>query len=704
MTITTRLRVRAALPALIMALPAIAATAGESLDEIDEIDEIVVTADLLGRKADELPASLTLLGAAEVDALALQHFEELVSVVPNLNWSGDGHRARYFQIRGVGELEQYQGAPNPSVGFLVDDIDFSGIGTVATTFDIERIEVLRGPQGSRYGANALAGLVYMKSTRPSAGRNGRVRLGVGGDDFRSAGIAFGGKLSGTERALFRFSAEQHDSAGFRQNAFLGRNDTHGRDELTLRGRLFLEPTDAIEINVATLYADIDNGYDAFALDNSYTVLSDRPGRDAQRSTGASVRVDWFVDERKTLTSITAFADSDIDFDFDADWGNDDSWDPYTYDYTVANGRSRRTLSQELRLASSGIDAFDWLAGVYALRLDDGLQTINRGEYVDPFFDFSDSLDESFASDYRADSVAAFGQLERTIGDRTRVAIGLRIERRAADYRDTAGLTASPDETMVGGEVTLSHDLDRGGTAYASLSKGLKAGGVNLGVVPEGRREFAEEALWNLEAGLRGEVAGGAVRYSAAVFGHRRDDQQVRTSVQLIAGDPASFVFFTDNAATGKAVGVEAEVDWLVDDHWQVHARVGLLDATFDDYRSDLADLGGRRQAHAPGYTFAAGAEWRGDSGWFARVDVHGKDAFYFDVSHDQKSAAYEVVNARIGFDAQRWSALVWARNIFDTDYAVRGFYFGNEPPDFPDTLYTRLGDPRQIGMTIDLRF
>jgi len=76
--------------------------------------------------------------------------------VPNLNWSGDGNRARYFQIRGVGELEQYQGAPNPSIGFLIDDIDFSGIGTVATLFDIQSVEVLRGSQGSRYGASAIA--------------------------------------------------------------------------------------------------------------------------------------------------------------------------------------------------------------------------------------------------------------------------------------------------------------------------------------------------------------------------------------------------------------------------------------------------------------------------------------------------------------------------------------------------------------------
>ncbi|MDZ7644240.1 MAG: TonB-dependent receptor plug domain-containing protein [Woeseiaceae bacterium] len=136
-------------------------------DEV--LEEIIVTADFRERRAAELSPSVKVLDDTAIEERAVQHFEELIASVPNLNWSGDGHRARYFQIRGVGELEQYEGAPNPSVGFLIDDIDFSGIGTIATLFDIEQIEVLRGPQGTRFGANALAGLIYVQSREPSAG-------------------------------------------------------------------------------------------------------------------------------------------------------------------------------------------------------------------------------------------------------------------------------------------------------------------------------------------------------------------------------------------------------------------------------------------------------------------------------------------------------------------------------------------------------
>ncbi|MDH5246229.1 MAG: TonB-dependent receptor plug domain-containing protein, partial [Betaproteobacteria bacterium] len=268
------------------------------------IEEIIVTADFRERAASEIPASVTTLDAEEVAQLAVQHFEELINVVPNLNWSGDGHRARYLQIRGVGELEQYQGAPNPSVGFLIDDIDFSGIGSIATTFDIDRIEVLRGPQGTRYGANALAGLVYVQSAPPSAEREGRVQVTAGGDDALAGGIAVGGPLAADDALLFRASAHHHRSNGFRDNRFLQREDTNGRDETSIRGRLRWLASHALSVDVAALYADIDNGYDAFAIDNSFTMLSDNPGRDAQRSVGGSLRIEWSGWSRATLTSIT----------------------------------------------------------------------------------------------------------------------------------------------------------------------------------------------------------------------------------------------------------------------------------------------------------------------------------------------------------------------------------------------------------------
>jgi outer membrane receptor protein involved in Fe transport len=658
----------------------------------ETIDEIVVTADFRERPANELPTSVSVVSGDDIREAVQQHFEDLVNVIPNLNWSGDGHRARYFQIRGIGELEQYEGAPNPSVGFLIDDIDFSGIGTVATLFDMESVEVLRGPQGSRYGANALAGLVYMRSTTPSAERDGRLQLTVGDDDALSVGAAFGGALDDAETVLFRVSGQRHESDGFRNNSYLGRDDTNGRDETSLRARLRASINDNLEMNVAALYTDIDDGYDAFSIDNSYTMLSDKPGRDAQESIGASLRFDWSGPLAGTLTSITSFADSNIDFSFDADWGNDDSWNPVTYDYVSLTDRERRTLSQEFRFVAQS-----WLLGVYALNLAEDLQMINRGVYYDPFYDFADSLNDVFGSDFESTSVAAFGQSDWQLGDATTLSAGLRFEHRTADYIDTTGTSADPSESMWGGELSLAHDLNGGLMGYVALSRGYKAGGFNLGPVPPGRRTFGDEVLWSLEAGVKASLSDGRVLVNAAVFSSQRDDQQVRISEQLNPNDPASFVFYTINDADGgETRGLEADLRWFVTDTFEVYASLGLL-------RSKLG-ASGRDLAHAPRYTLAVGAIYRSANGFFARLDASARDEFYFDVSHDQASQAYELLHARIGYEGENWLVQLWGRNLADENYAVRGFYFGNEPPDFPATLYTRLGDPRQIGVTLERRF
>ena len=166
-------------------------------------------------------------------------------------------------------------------------------------------------------------------------------------------------------------------------------------------------------------------------------------------------------------------------------------------------------------------------------------------------------------------------------------------------------------------------------------------------------------------------------------------------------DPASFVFFTDNAGRGRSLGLEAEVRWLAADGVEIYGGLGLLDAEFEDFDGPNGNLDGRDQAHAPGYNASLGAVFTSNRGFYARVDIQAQDSFYFGVSHDQKSEAYELVNLRLGYRQDNWSAEIWGRNLFDEEYAVRGFFFGNEPPDFGDELYIRRGDPQQVGITFE---
>jgi outer membrane receptor protein involved in Fe transport len=338
------------LPCLLaVALPFVAAAQAPT-----PLEEVVVTAGLRPTTAATHAGGVTVLAGAEVTDAAVVHLEELLPLVPSLSWAGASSRPRYFQLRGIGELEQYQGAPNPSLGFLVDEIDFSGIGMIASLFDVDQVEVLRGPQGTRFGANALAGLIKLKTRDPAAAPSLDVETGVGDDGLWTAGIAVGGGLPpgrGLD-AAWRAVLHRAVSDGFRRNAHLGRDDTNGRDETTARLKFRLESAAGWQADLGLMYADFDNGYDAFAIDNSFRTLSDRPGRDAQRSTGAALDIAWPVVGARTLRSITTWAESDIEASFDGDWGNDTDWGAAgPYDYFSRTLRERRTLSQDLRLMS-----------------------------------------------------------------------------------------------------------------------------------------------------------------------------------------------------------------------------------------------------------------------------------------------------------------------------------------------------------------
>jgi len=686
---------------------------------------VVVASQLRAAELASVPASLTVLDRATVEAAAVQHFEELIPLVPNLNWSGEGSRARYFQVRGTGELEQYQGAPNPSVGFLVDDIDLSGLGGVATSFDVDRVEVLRGPQGTRYGANALAGLVYVESAAPTATPEARVTVTAGSEDTLAAGAVVSGPLGGPGAALAgRIAVQQYRSDGFRNNVYLGRDDTSDRDELTARARLHWQPSAGIDLHLTALHVDLDNGYDDFALDSGFTTRSDVPGEDSQETDAAALKATLPLGAAAELTSISTVASSDSVYAFDADWGNPGFWAPFTYDFTTRIARGRDTLTQELRLASRPGHAWlgaDGVAGVYLQDLREDVAEAYTANCpaatcgVDLIYDADDTATRSR---YDATNLAAYAELGWAPGPATRLTAGLRREVRDAEYTDSAGNRVDPVDRMWGGDLTLTRELGTGGAAPATvwgrIARGYRAGGFNPSVLAfpgeERGLEFSPESLWNYEVGVRGGDRDGHWWAAASVFLQDRVDPQVKIPGQL-ASDPNTFVFLTENAERARIEGLELEARWrpaapAFAGRLTLGAALGLLDTEIREFTARPA-LEGREQAHAPGYTLALTGEWRTPAGWFGRAELGARDGFVIDYcqvdscsSPDPETDPYQVLDLAAGREWGPWSVTAWVRNLLNETYAVRGFFFGNEPPDFVPTLYTRPGDPRQLGVTV----
>ena len=200
-----------------------------------EIEEVIVTSEFRNATLLDTAASITIFDDSIIKNRQAKHLEELLNLAPNVNFSSGASRGRFIQIRGIGERSQFIEPLNPSVGILVDGIDFTGIAGAATTMDIKQVEILRGPQGTLYGANALAGLINLTSNQPTENAQGKLSLAIGSHNTKTMAGAMGGSLSSDVN--YRVAVQSHTSDGYITNDFLIKDDTDNIDELSLRAIL-----------------------------------------------------------------------------------------------------------------------------------------------------------------------------------------------------------------------------------------------------------------------------------------------------------------------------------------------------------------------------------------------------------------------------------------------------------------------------------
>ena len=355
---------------------------GNVVPVLPQLPETIVTGELWESELQKTTASITVLDQAALKDKGVQHFEDVINAIPNLTWTGGTSRPRYIQIRGIGENSQFEGeTPDSTVRFLVDDLDFTGVGTIGNLFDVQQVEVLRGPQAGAFGANAAGGMIRIVTNNPTPYWTGQAESTIGNDSLFAGGFAVGGPLleKDPEKLTFRFALHQLTQDGFRENVFLNRDDTNERDELSSRLKIRWLANEDWEVNGTVLYADFDNGYDEFSLGNTeFKTFSDSPGQDVQKTKAGSLRATWFGQDDFTLTSVTSVVENDSIYSYDADWGAGyfaASGTPAESGYFgfLSVDRRRDVYSEEMRLDSKDKkDAFGfidrWTLGLYYLSL------------------------------------------------------------------------------------------------------------------------------------------------------------------------------------------------------------------------------------------------------------------------------------------------------------------------------------------------
>ena len=663
------------------------------------LEVITISGDFRTTSLQRTASSLSVIASDEISARNAQNLEEIIARTPNVNFSSGSQRARYYQIRGIGERSQFKEPINPSVGLVIDGIDFSGIGSIASTFDVEQVEVYRGPQGTRFGANAMAGMINITSNAPTDSFEGKVRLSAGNYDSYSAGLVLSGPA--TEKVNYRLAVEQYNSDGFIENDFLNRDDTNNRDELTLRGKLAIVASKDLTIDITAFVADFDNGYDAFSLDNTRHTLSDQPGFDRQDTKALAAKFSYQGFNNFTVETIVSYADSTLDYGYDEDWSFVGIRPGWEYSSTDHYFRDKTSTTFELRAVSvPGGEIFNgstaWVTGLYYKQEDEDL--LRQYTY----------LSSDYSSTFDTDNIAAFVQFDSQLSQKLSLTTGLRVERRNSEYNDSEQLSFDPSDTMVGGKLVLSYQMDVNNLFYGSVNRGYKAGGANTdGSLPSNLREFSPEYLWNYELGYKVSLFDNQAYVRSAVFYMDRDEMQVRTSYLEEREDGSTdFVSYLGNAASGNNIGIELEAGWQVTTELEIYGAIGLLNTEYDGFiDADGNDKSGDEQAHAPSYQFNLGLNYQLSDHLLVNISVDGKDEFLFSDSHQEKSEAIEVVNISVSYSQDDWQVKLWARNLFDEEYASRGFYFGNDPRDeYSAKAYYQLAEPAVFGATFDYAF
>ena len=671
------------------------------------LDPIVVGADFRDKNLSAVTGGVSVITEERLYDRASQAFEDVIGEVPNVNFSSGASRAHFIQIRGIGERSQYVTPINPSVGIMVDGIDLSQSALGVTLFDLKQIEVLRGPQGTTFGANGMAGVINIESNEPTKETQGHIELTAGDYNTYAFGAAVGGTLI-KDKLIGRLSVYKNSSDGYMENTYLGREDTNNIDELTTRVKLRWFASDNHTVDLTYLHADIDNGYDAWSLYNDRETHSDQPGKDTRKSDALALKSTYQLNSKMHLVSALSYSDSSSEYSYDEDWSYEGEFDPdWAYSSFDQYLRDRTQFDADIRMVSDADGRIfngstDWTFGVYYKDYNEDM--IRNYTY----------LDAPFTSSYDTTNTAIYGQLDTALNAKLTLVTGLRVEWWDAGYSDSERVAIDTDETLWGGKIGLNYRIDNQQMGYITLSKGYKPGGVNADSIlaenlPQAQ-SYETETLWNVDMGVNGKYFNDTLVNRLNLFYGKRKDQQVKSSIVLPREDGSTqFIDYLTNAAEGTYYGLELETNYYPTDALHLYGSLGLLKAEFDDYvdpNPDAIDMTGRTPAQSPEYTYNFGFDYLFFESWTFKANVEGKGSYYFSNRHNEKAPSYALVNSALEYTNGALSASVWVRNLTDEEYYVRGFgSFGNNPAKFYETeLYTQLGAPRTFGVTLSYDF
>jgi iron complex outermembrane recepter protein len=678
-------------------------------------EEIVISADFFNTPLMQSANSVSAISSAAIQMRGAQHLEETFSSVPNLSWSSAGSRSRFVQLRGLGDLEQFQDPKYyPSVGINIDNIELGSNAAAASLFGIEQVEVLRGPQGTRFGSSGHAGLINLISARPSEEFRTSLSTGFGNYGQKNLGLISSGALS--NNLLGRLSLQQNEGDGYVKNHFLNTDESNGYQEKNLRGMLEWQAKDDLSVTFNLLHFNSSNGYDSWSLNGARDTQSDQPGKDDTELYAAAIGARWSINNNYELSLSYSLNHSDNDYGYDADWVNNNfcTTDPActAFDFDQATESFNRDSKQQvLDIRLNALDE-KMVAGLYIKNSDEDLVY----QYQSLFFGNFSSV-----SGYSAKRYALYGQYQFTLGNKLNLVSGIRLERYSDDYSDTNLFVSTSSENLLGGELSLEYLLNDT-LLYASLTQSEKPGGVNTSASANAvwmsalfqtftadKLRFETETLINKEIGLKRYFFSDALSLRAALFHTSRNQAQLESWMwDATAG---LWIGYLDSTSDANNYGAEFEGNYQASTDLELFFSMGLLEtkinnlSVFDLDLNSFVSRNNREQAKAPNWQYSVGGEYSINSNLTLKIEVEGRDQSYYGYYHDGQLDGYNLMHASINYQLGDVALTLWSRNLTNEDYAVHGLYFAADARNgWQNEIYRQFGAPRTFGLNASYSF
>jgi iron complex outermembrane receptor protein len=677
-----------------------------------QLEEVIVTAQKRAQSVQDVPVAISAFGEDELIAMDVKGFQSIVLNTPGLSGSADADTQSVLTIRGIGTGAFSPGADN-SVGTYFNEVPVSrNIGGMGY-LDVERIEVVKGPQGTLFGRNTSSGAISITNNFAVLGETtGSVR-GAAGDEGQLLveGI---GNFAVSDSFALRVAARHDERDGTFENGVTG-DELNGRDHDQVRVGFSWAASDAVLVNwywenfqMQNRWQMVDNfglwGNDVFADEIN---VNGQPEQKIDANLSV-LKVAWDINETLSLTSTTGYYNSDIvALPTDADTGDVpivDFIEPWDLEQ----------ITQEFRINGGGGD-LNWFVGVSFY--EETAQAVSRVTiYEDPGLDvlFGDEglclvaqdfgLEcgvhvESSDAENTTTSYAVFGDVTWDVSDRLALTLGLRYTDEEKEMDLATPLTDSTTTALIGAvtgaannaifsftpgairgsdswtsvdpRLAVDYKLTDDVLLYASYAKGFKSGGFNRQPTIAGGTDilaFEPEENDAYEVGFKVEFLDRRARLNVSMFTYDYSDYQLETN------DNASILI--QNVADLDTSGVEIDATWLVSESFDLRFTYAYLDAEFQeglivDADGNPLDLSGNRALRAPENTYSIAATWAITDRIDARADYAYVDDMFFtaDNSTDLQADDYSLINARIDYNSPAgWGMSLIGENLADEEY------------------------------------